>query len=229
MTLSGHDGGPVTDILPPNSAIDLGDLSTAPGQQFQSVNGYEEDINDIIDSQKAVVNIVDRYGRVDEWIPSFHNIYTVTYLECMKVLSQRMIIQRKYTNFLQCARAHNSDYVRLKAFDCLVDMDGLKNDSILRYMLYTFQTDTSPYVRDGLFSIFFKGIGRLALGLSMADHQSTRIANPDSGLVIERLDTRETNSLTSLRNNSLEALLATLDKEITDNQLLKTALGEVLR
>ena len=66
---------------------------------FRTADGYEDDdtlemirADDVF--KKEAVNELERYRRIDEWIASYQNVYSVTAMSCMQKLQQVGIIPR---------------------------------------------------------------------------------------------------------------------------------------
>lgn len=114
--------------------------------------------------QKEAIGEIERYRRIDEWISSHHNIYSVTALECLLQLAKAKLLQPKMADFLRYTHHNNADAVRLQAFVCLTELGGLRNSPVSKYMFRCIGTDPSPYMRNEIYAVLGRGLGRIAIG-----------------------------------------------------------------
>ena len=199
-------------------------MTTANGPS--SFNFSFEDEADEVEFQRNALAEIQRYQRIDEWIPSYQNVYTVTALDCQLTLMKNKAIPRRIPEFMQYVRVGNSDIVRLKAWSCLMDLGVLKNSAILKFMLYSIECDPSPHFRDQLLRIFCCGLGQIALGELKPNEQVEELNN---GLIIEREEGVSDRQAELTRKKSVEGAVAALKEEIGNDVHLQSALEDALR
>ncbi|KAL2755803.1 hypothetical protein ACRALDRAFT_1076731 [Sodiomyces alcalophilus JCM 7366] len=107
---------------------------------------------------------IERYRRMDEWANSYHNIWTITALDCLQRLMKAKVIPTKPLDFVQYLQDETHDLVRIKAFEALVDLGFMMDDLLFPHLLRTLSTDKSPYVRHQLLKVFSQGLAGLAFG-----------------------------------------------------------------
>ena len=166
---------------------------------------------------------IDRHRRIDEWIPSFQNVFTVTAMDCLSLLIRERLEPRRLTEFLQYSRPGNSAQVRLKAFDCLVDLGAARTPAVLRYMIQSYYTEPSPFVRVGLWHSIGRGFGLIATTIPNAEKRSET-----NGLVIEG-EGLESRQQDIARTETMEGAQMSLKTQLKDNVILQGALLDALR
>ncbi|KAG9229543.1 hypothetical protein BJ875DRAFT_488823 [Amylocarpus encephaloides] len=115
-------------------------------------------------NKRAVLDELDRYRRMDEWINSYQNIYTTTVLDAYRRLMSAKIIPLEPLDFVQYLHDGTLDLVRIKAFEALIDLGFLTNDLIAKLLLNVLSTDNSPFTRNHLFEVFCMGLAKVAFG-----------------------------------------------------------------
>src|SRR5947208_947193 len=119
--------------------------------------GESREVQEAAEFQKIAIEEIERYRRLDEWIPSFQNIYSRAALDCKRKLQQEMVIPFDIADFLRYTQEGTSDLLRLKAYDSLVELGALKSDFIIGLFLHALHWDLSPFFRFYLQRIFNKG------------------------------------------------------------------------
>lgn len=185
----------------------------------RGLESYDEDVErDTF--RKDAVNEIERYRRIDEWIASYQNIYSATALECLLKLAKGKVVQTNLQIILQYTRHGNGDNLRLKAFECLVELGMLRNNSILSYIIYTLSTDTSVYFRHHLYHTLGRGLARIAMGEKKSDMNVQAM----DGLIIEQEGSTEGRAAELARRQTVLGALAGLKEELGKNEVLKQAL-----
>ncbi|CAI6277304.1 unnamed protein product [Periconia digitata] len=175
------------------------------------------------DFKKKASDELQRHLRLDEWIPTYHNVYTTTVLECEAKLIRNRINPFKVSEFLQYTQSGNADNVRLAAWNCLVDLGILNSkSSVVKYMIQELQSDPSPYLRSQLLRVFGKAIGQVAVGDVFTLDEPL-----DSGFVLEE-ESNTTNRAAGLARRNLVGALEGLKKDLASNETLKQSLVEAL-
>jgi len=185
----------------------------------RGLESYDEDV-DRDTFRKDAVNEIERYRRIDEWISSYQNIYSATALECLLKLTKGKVVQTNLQIILQYTRHGNGDNLRLKAFECLVELGMLRNNSILSYIIYTLSTGTSVYFRHHLYHILGRGLARIAMGEKKSDMNVQAM----DGFVIEQEGSTEGRAADLARRQTVLGALAGLKEELGTNEVLKQAL-----
>lgn len=174
----------------------------------------------------ACLDEIDRYRRMDEWIPSYHNVLSTTALDCKRLLAKAGIIESRPADFLQYTADGTSSYLRLKAFSNLMTMGTFKNDAILRWFLFVLSTDLSPYIRHHLLEIFNRTLGAIAIGEHFEAAKAQEVQA--DGLVIEQESSTEARQLDLARKKTILGALNALKDELGSNQTLKTEIWNAI-
>ena len=202
-------------------------LASKPPFPANDLDDFEDSNRDNQSFLNACLEEIDRHRRIDEWIPSYHNILSTTALDCKRLLAKAGIIQKRPADILQYTPDGTSEHLRLSAFSNVMALGSAKNDAILRWFLFVLGTDPSPYIRENMLRIFGKTLGALAVGehLEVATEQA---AQPD-GLVIEQESTTEARQADLARKQTVEGALNALRDEISANPVLKKELWQAIK
>ncbi|KKY26114.1 putative transcription initiation factor tfiid [Diplodia seriata] len=185
---------------------------------------FDEDEQDEIDFQRDALNEIERHRRLDEWIPSYQNIVTVTALQCQCLLMENGIIPRKMLDFLQYAKPGAAESVRLKAMECLIDLGMMKHPAILRYLIFTLAYDPSPYIREQLYYLIGRGLARIAIG-DKKEEPSNQIFG---GLIIEQDTSTDSRAAMIERTQTLEGAIKALRTELGSNKVFEEQMRNAL-
>jgi len=197
----------------------LADTLTAPNEQRYR-NDFEDDDEEEI-FVKDAINEIERYRRIDEWIASYQNVFSVTALDCLLRLCKSKTIQAKLADFLQYTRTGNSDMLRLKGFACLAELGTLKIDAVMHYFLFNLSTDSSPYIRNEIYRRLGKGLALIAMGEHQAQSQRQIVGD----LIIEQEGLATENRQADIaRRQTIPGALAALKGELGGREGLKQAL-----
>ncbi|KAF7910222.1 uncharacterized protein EAE98_012177 [Botrytis deweyae] len=178
----------------------------------------------IIDYRTIILEELDRYSRMDEWLDSYQNIYTVTVIECKLKLMNAGVIPVDALDFAQYFHDGSAQRVRIKAAWALADLGFLKSTAVACLLVTAASTDPSPWVRSELTKVFYYGLGVLGLG----EYKNKRVAAPvaKDGLIIEEASTTARQEQAE-RSNVIGAL-ASLKLEVGGNTDLKNALWKAV-
>ncbi|KAI5204694.1 hypothetical protein E4T39_03495 [Aureobasidium subglaciale] len=208
--------------------------STAPQQTF-AINPDDEDdlMQETIEDekfQKEAINELERYRRIDEWISSYRNIYSVTALECMRKLLEHGVVKNKKAEILQYTQAGNADEVRLAAWDSLVQLKLARRPQILKYLLYSLCDDPSPYFRDQLLQVLGRALGTIALKSQEAEKPAPKLIEV-GGLVLEQEETLAVQPvpLDIMGKSPPELALIALKAALVDDEVFKASLWHVIQ
>ena len=176
---------------------------------------------------ESCVEEIDRHRRIDEWIPSFHNILSATALDCKRRLMKAGGIPIKVADFLQYTQAGCYSDLRLTAFRCLMDLGLHRSDPILRWYLFVLSNDPSPYIRENMIRLLGKTLGSIAIGESSS--KAAEVAAMDNtGLIIEQESSTLARQADLARKQTIPGALAALKSELSDNATLKSALWQAI-
>ncbi|OAL07695.1 hypothetical protein IQ06DRAFT_238860 [Phaeosphaeriaceae sp. SRC1lsM3a] len=175
---------------------------------------------------KKAIEELTRHQRLDEWIPTYQNIYTTTALDCARKLVMNRVTPYKPTEFLQYAQLGNADNVRLKAWDCLIRLGMLRKDAVLNFMLHEIRSDPSPYFRKQLLRVFSFAIGQIATGDVYIQEKATDSSL--DALVVEN-EGDSSDRASQLARQNLNGAQRGLKTDLQNNQALRNALEEALK
>lgn len=200
---------------------------TMPQYDFHFGGGDEEpEEPENLDEQfeREAINEIERYRRIDEWITTYHNTYSITALECLQKLIKGGLVKDKTKEVLQYTRPANGDLVRLGAFACLTGIGLARGMPMMRYLLNSIVNATSPYFRSRLIAIFGEALGHIALGDDPEKHtQASQAAEPD-GLVLEQETSSEVRHIEATRKTTPEGAIAALKVVLGNEEAFKKAL-----
>lgn len=193
-------------------------------QPIHASYGQGEEDRDEIQFLHATMDEIERYQRIEEYIPSYQDILCATILENKKRLAKAKVIEPNIVEYLQYTRPSSYDPLRIGAFRNLVELSTLKNDLLVRYLLQVLSTDPSPYVRDALRRLFMVGLGNIAVGKEKAEN-----AERDTDeLIIEHELTTDARRTELARRQTVSGALAALKEEMGDRESLKQALWDAV-
>lgn len=218
---------PVPKVQPAmNFHFDFGEDETPAEQTMEQIAEMSEAEIVDLEFEREAIREIERVRRIDEWITSYHNVYSITALDCLAQLAKAGIVNKKTAEVLQYTRSTNSDLVRLQAFSCLMETGLTRKVVTMNYLLHSIVEDPSPFFRDRLLRIFGQALGHIALveeepeptpgTLVPTDQQADGlvIEGEDSGIAARQQEAAREAALTLRRTNPDGALEA-----------LKTALG----
>ncbi|KAI5237851.1 hypothetical protein E4T43_07805 [Aureobasidium subglaciale] len=208
--------------------------STVPQQTF-AINPDDEDdlMQEAIEDekfQKEAINELERYRRIDEWISSYQNTYSVTALECMRKLLEHGVVKNKKADILQYTQTGNADEVRLAAWDSLVQLKLARRPQILKYLLYSLCDDPSPYFRDQLLQVLGRALGTIALKSQEAEKPAPKLIET-GGLVLEQEEPLAVQPvpLDVMGKSPPELALIALKAALVNDEVFKASLWHVIQ
>ena len=201
-------------------------LASKPPFPANDLDDFEDNGGDNQMFLNACLEEIDRHRRIDEWIPSYHNVLSTTALDCKRILAKAGVIQTRLADFLQYTSDDTSEYLRISAFSNIMALGLVKDDAILRWFLFVLGTDPSPCVRENMLRIFGKALGALAVGehLEVVKEQEAQL----DGLVIEQESTTEARQADLARKQTVEGALNALRDEVSTNPVLKKELWKAI-
>jgi transcription initiation factor TFIID subunit 2 len=192
-------------------------VSTRQQKMTFDLHDYEQETRDA-EIQREAIEEVQRFRRMDEWIPSHQNIYTVTALEGMRLLMQNKFLPLRCSDIMQYTRPGNSNFVRTKALECLVDLGAFSNAPITAFFLVSFYTERSPYMRARIWEVICRAFGRMALA------EPVRQGPSHGGLIIDDADVSNRQTQKTLAGAS-----AVLRAKVGNETILQGVIMEALR
>ncbi|KAI9784806.1 MAG: hypothetical protein M1839_001536 [Geoglossum umbratile] len=182
---------------------------------------FEEDEQEEIRFQQAAIDEIERYRQLDEWIPSYHNVYSMTALGCKRRLQQEKVIPANVMDFMPYTQEGTFALLRLNAFNSLVELGMLKEDLMMQYLLYVLRTDPSPLIRTNLLRLFSKGLGSIAIGEGLAQASEPQ---QDGLVIVQEGGATDSRRLEIARTQTIPGAVGALRKELGENETLKSAL-----
>jgi transcription initiation factor TFIID subunit 2 len=179
--------------------------------------------------RKMAIEELDRYRRIDEWTHSYHNIYTVTILDCKQRLMKAGVIPTDPLEFAQYLHDGTSDYVRIKAFEALMDLGLVVNNAVSNLLLNLTSSDSSPYVRNRLFEVFCLGLATVAFGENKQVDASPATDGDGDTLIIEQEASLEARKAHISRTTSIIGAMTALKEELKPDGALREAIWKAIK
>lgn len=201
-------------------------VASRPALPKNDLHDFEDTGRDDLSFHKACLEEIDRYRRLDEWIPSYQNIVSTTALDCKSVMAKARVVEANPADFLQYTPDGTSENLRLSAFSNLMALGMVRNDAILRWFLFVLGTDPSTYVREHMLRIFGETLGAIAIGEDL-ENCKEQGAQQD-GLVIEEESSTEGRQADLARKQTVMGALKALKDDIAANPVLKTELWNAI-
>jgi len=181
------------------------------------------------DFEKEAIDEIERYRRIDEWITTYHNIYSITALDCLQKLTKAGLVKDKTKEVLQYTRATNADLVRLEAFKCLNEMGLTRRMPMMKYLLHSAVDEPSPFLRNRLAVCFGEALGHIAFGDDEPENPDTQAAHAvdgdiDGQLVVEQEVSNEARQLEATRKTTPEGAIVALKAALGSEVVFKAAL-----
>jgi transcription initiation factor TFIID subunit 2 len=221
--------------------------------------GEDEEDRELIEYRENVFSELDRYRNMDEWANSYQNFLTVTALDCKHRLMKAKVMPVDPLQFARYLHDGTSDFVRIKAFECLIRLGYMTTTSVAALLLSVMSTDSSPYTREHLFEIFCLGLATIAFGddkpfdpvppravqngqVEEEVHGDVVMGGGDlngaddmavdgeaGGLIVEQDVSLEARKAQIARSTTIEGALAALRNELKDDKSLAQALWKAIR
>ncbi|KAF2869456.1 hypothetical protein BDV95DRAFT_498745 [Massariosphaeria phaeospora] len=198
---------------------------TKPSPASQDPTLSLEDEAEEFEFTRKAIEELGRHQRLDEWIPTYQNIYTRTTLECALKLMRNHVIPLKPSEFLQYTRIGISDNVRKIAWNCLTALGMIRKNSVLKFMIHSIYSDSSPYFRSHLIRVFEFAIGQIATDSVFALEEPT--AQMNGGLVIDDQTGTSLREAT-LQRQTLQGAKQGLKSDLAGNMKMRQSLEQAL-
>jgi transcription initiation factor TFIID subunit 2 len=178
--------------------------------------------------KREALGEIERMRRIDEWIPSYRNVHTRAALRGLVDLMQLRIIPKRTTSFLPYTRPGNHDEVRLEAFDHLINLGMMANDSFISYIFSSLSNEPSAYFRDRLWRRIHRGLASIALGETKMERRKNGDHEMD-GFTIDTGETMIASRNEAMERSTVEGALNWLKDQLMDNKVLEGAIMDALR
>jgi transcription initiation factor TFIID subunit 2 len=166
--------------------------------------------------EKDALAEFDRYRRMDEWSGSFQNIYARSALYCQMQMMQAKMQELDLMLFVPYTRSGTYDLLRVRAFECLVELDISQSPELMRWLIFTMTSDTSAYVRHHCQRLFGRALAQIAFGRPEQTEPSQT-----GGLIIEQESSTEIRQADLARRQTVPGAIEALKKEISGDPSLK--------
>ena len=198
--------------------------SLMPGKDSEGRYIKIQTENEIEDTRlvRRAVEEVDRYRRMDEYLPSYHNVFSIAALDCKRLLLKAGVVRSGLDDIIQATRPGNSEMLRLAAFENLIDLGMLQHDMFMQYLLHELGYDPSSVIREGLRTRLWEGLAAIALGTA----KENLISMSEDALIIET--DVETRTRHPERTTNLATALKMLREEIAERDSLKEGLWQAI-
>ena len=187
---------------------------------------FGDDGSNSLQFHEACLEEIDRYRRLDQWIPSYHNILSTTALDSKARLMKAGIIPTSVTDFLHYTRDGCFDSLRLSAFSNLIDLRLIRKIPIAKWFLFALSNDPSPYIRSNLVSLFGQLLGSVAIGENPAPASQPK-AEADE-LIIEQESSTTVRQAEMGRKHVAKVALKALRCEFGHHPAFKAALWQAV-
>ena len=201
-------------------------MSSTPISSLNEVDDFEDGLPaDDIQFHNGCLEELDRYRRIDEWIPSHLNVVSISALECKLMLAKAGVIKVDANDFLQYTSDGTSDYLRLSAFASLMDLGFATNHAVLQWFLFILGIDPSPFMREQMLRIFGRTLGAIAIGEAS---EASAMMQPADGLIVEIEASTESRKADLLRKQTVTGALQALKQELESNPTLQKGLWSAI-
>ncbi|KAK3062751.1 hypothetical protein LTS18_003436, partial [Coniosporium uncinatum] len=141
------------------------------------------------------------------------------------ILTRNKIIPLKLSDFVQYTRPSNAHNIRSRAFTTLMELGLFEDAAIMKFILYNFYSDFSPYIRTKIWRTMWLGLAHTAIGDLKQKSAASQI---NDGLVVEREVSLEERQLSIARSTSIVGALEALTMELGQNEVLQQSLFKAL-
>lgn len=150
--------------------------------------GLDQEMRAFVDK---AVDQIDRYEKMDEWMFTHNNIWTVAALDCKMKLMKSTVIPPDPTAFMRYCLDENSESVQIKAFEALIELGFLLRPQVMKLLVAVISSHRSPHVRDQLFKAFTRGLAAIAFG----ELEPTKEREPAPNAIIAARDPEDNDLL----------------------------------
>ncbi|KAI9680933.1 MAG: hypothetical protein M1829_001013 [Trizodia sp. TS-e1964] len=198
-------------------------LADAIASSNSMAHENDENEEEYIVFQRAAIDEIDRYRRIDEWKSSYHNIYSITALKCKERLARAGVSNLNLLDFLQYTRESYFDMLRIQAFTSLIHLGVLKDDDVAEYFFYTLRNATSPYMRENMMRLLWRGLAGMVLDVPSSQPSNTSEQLNDGLIIEQESSATEARQAEIFKTHTLAGAFEALKKELSNRNLFKIA------
>jgi transcription initiation factor TFIID subunit 2 len=194
----------------------------AGGSVRDALGFDEEPVDPDAPFTKSAIDAIERHRRLDEYVVTYQNLYSVTAIQCLQKLVKSGVVKDKTVELMQYTSHSTADNVRLEAFRCMNEIGLTRKPAVMKHMLHSLSDDPSPYFRDRLARHLGEALGHIALG----DHEPEKLAPVsvnDGGLVLEEAQSNENRRIEATRKSTPEGAIAALKLAFAGDETFKRA------
>ncbi|ATY62572.1 transcription initiation factor [Cordyceps militaris] len=164
---------------------------------------------------------IERVLRRDEWTNSYQNTWTLAGLDAKQRLMKADVIPKNFTDFGQYLLDGTRDLIRIKCFEALIDLGAMMDPTFFSFMMYSFMTDRSPYVRSKLIAAVARGLAAIAFGEHTKVAKIEPSADDGDGLLLVQDSAQEIEARKEMfaRKENLGSALKALKKEMEETYM----------
>ncbi|EMR11401.1 hypothetical protein PNEG_00424 [Pneumocystis murina B123] len=163
---------------------------------------------------------IERLQKIDQLLPSFQNIISITSLKIKYNLSKAGIILLDFQEVLRYTRLANYSLVRLTAFDILLKLGGLRQGPFTRYVFSTIFNDKSPIIRRYLSYSVSEALALMALN----DQQNQTPVTTEQMIIEDDIDKAIEQKKKILVRANISGAITALRQEVMEEETLKEEL-----
>lgn len=178
---------------------------------------------------------IERVLRRDEWTNSYQNTWTIAGLDAKRKLMKAEVIPKNFADFGQYLLDGTRDLIRIKCFEALIDLGAMMEPTFFSFLMYSFMTDRSPYVRSKLIAAVARGLASIAFGEHTKVAKVEPAADDGDGLLLVQDSAQEIEARKEMfaRKENLDSALKALKKEmeetyVADERHYSTAMRKAL-
>ncbi|KAM3420333.1 hypothetical protein BST61_g3614 [Cercospora zeina] len=198
-------------------------MADAGGAAKDPLDFEEEAVDPEAPFTKSAIDVIERYRRLDEWIVTYHNVYSTTAIECLQKLVKAGIVKDKVMELMQYTRHSTANNVRLEAFRCMNEIGLTRKPAFMKHLLYSLADDDSPYFRERMLRCLGEALGHIAFGENDTKKPAAPPTN-DGGLVLEEAQSNEARRIEATRKTTPEGAIAALKIAFEKDEVFKQAL-----
>lgn len=235
LVASKWDGGKKKEVVAPEPEVpqsytfefgedeeDTG-MMDAGGPVKDLIDFDEEPVDPDAPFTKSAIDAIERHRRLDEYVVTYQNLYSVTAIKCLQKLIKAGVVKDKTVELMQYTSHSTADNVRLEAFRCMNEIGLTRKPAVMKHLLHSLSDDQSPYFRDRLTRHFGEALGHVALGDDEPEQPAPGPIN-DGGLILEEAQSNETRRIEATRKSTPEGAIAALKLAFADDETFKSAL-----
>ncbi|OAA62259.1 transcription initiation factor [Cordyceps fumosorosea ARSEF 2679] len=220
LRLNNNEGNPYSDHFYIAFLVKSLSISLVPSKQDDWLTRQNRIPNEEENAfLEEALEQIERVLRRDEWTNSYQNTWTLAGLDAKQRLMKAEVIPKNFVDFGQYLLDGTRDLIRIKCFEALIDLGGMMDPTFFSFMMYSFMTDRSPYVRSKLIAALARGLAAIAFG----EHTKATKVEPSAvddgdGLLLVQDSAQEIEARKEMfaRKENLDSALKALRKEMEE-------------